>query len=143
MDLRSKLHREYIEAKSRLEALEHFPDLEEFQDIWKQTRLISETANVLAQKFEVRNECDCCVAAPIYALPYIEFQGIRIYTKPCLVSFAKRWRNGILCAGDWEGDHPWMSQELVDNIWDYIESHEDIEEEYELLDPPGVVDDAN
>jgi hypothetical protein len=132
MDLHEKLHREYLEAKARLEALEHFVDLQEVVDPWKQTKLVSSQVNDLAHKFDVRNECDCCFNATVYAMPYIEFQGIKIYTMPCVVPIAKRYKNGILGL-DRIDNTLGLNQTLIENIWVYLDIREEAEEEFDLI----------
>lgn len=74
------------EAQAELEKIERlraeFPDLETYTDRWKNTRYMATSANPMVNKVEFRRSCGCCSDAGSIAMPYVEFEGHRVYSNP-------------------------------------------------------------
>ena len=125
------------EAQLRFWAIEAFPDLEEVKDRWGIVRLATNTVNEKAFKFEVHNECECCNGVKVYALPYLDFEGIegigleciRLYSKTPAISFAKRFKakdNFTYCANDnWDESKKWENFNglLLDKVAEWLDAH--------------------
>lgn len=126
MSLEVKFQRELAEAQAKCNALVEFPDLEEIKDKWGQIRLVSEKVNENVATFEVKNECDCCKGATVYALPYKEYQGIRIFSKPYAIPFGKNYSGKVISMDDWQGEIEWdyFIGELMDKVEEWLEIHE-------------------
>lgn len=126
MNLAVKFQRELVEAQAKCNALVEFSDLEEIKDKWGQSRLVSATINEIVNTFETKNECDCCKGATVYILPYIEYQGIRIYSSPYAIPFAKNYNGKIISIDDWQGEVEWdyFIGGLMDKVEEWLEIHE-------------------
>lgn len=152
MSLVEKLERELQEAQARLSAAKAFPDLEEAKDRWGILRLCTDVVYEKAIDFEVRNECDCCSGVIVYALPYIEHEGIRLYSKTPAVSFAKRYFGQkyemYVANEDWDESVGWLEYNglLLDKIAAWLDDHnaemeDDLyDDEEEEVDEIGAIE---
>lgn len=61
---------------------EEFPDLDSHTDRWKNIRYMAKSANAMVDQIEIRRSCGCCPDTPIIAMPYLEFEGMRLYSDP-------------------------------------------------------------
>ena len=136
MALVDKFERELKEVQAKLNAVKEFPDLEEVKDRWGIIRLATNTVNEKSIEFEVRPACDCCSGVTVYAIPYIEYEGVRLYSKTPAISFAKRYTtNNIhvyLAEDDWDdrGDWAEFNGLLLDKIAEWLDDHDaDINDE--------------
>ncbi len=98
-DLEKKIAEEQAKVDQLKRLAETFPDLKEDQDRWKTKRYYSKLVNSQALDVDRIHSCGCCSDAPYYAMPYIEFEGIRIYSNP---------PRFYLGEGSWSGPgHSW------------------------------------
>jgi hypothetical protein len=90
----NKLEAEKKQAAAELAKItrlkEEFPDLETHTDRWKNVRYMASSANARVFQVEFRNSCGCCRDTPVIALPYLEFEGQRIYSNPCYLYVGSR-----------------------------------------------------
>jgi len=129
MGLVEKFEIELRESQAKVSAAKEFPDLEEIKDRWGILRLTTKTVNEKAVNFEVRPECDCCNKVTLYALPYIEHEGIRLYSKKVAVSFAKKITKTkvyYVHEGDWDETAEWQdfNGPLLDKIAEWLDEHD-------------------
>lgn len=89
-----RLESEATKARDELAKItrlrEEFPDLETHVDRWKTVRYMATSANARVDEVEFRNSCGCCPDTPVLALPYLEFEGVRIYSNPCYLYVGER-----------------------------------------------------
>lgn len=82
MGIKEKIEKLSKEAE-RLERIRaKFLDLDEERDRWGKVRLSAKSANPLTTDIETRHSCGCCNDSPYYAMPYLDFEGERIYASP-------------------------------------------------------------
>jgi hypothetical protein len=148
MTLLEKLRQEMLEAQARYKAAQEFADLEEVKDKWGVVRLTASFVNEIAVHFEVHHECDCCSGAKVYALPYIDFEDIRLYSSRLAIAFAKRYftRRGFIYVSrdDWDDGEEWddFSPLLLDKIAEWLDEHDadEEEEDYSFMDNMAALD---
>lgn len=89
----------------KLQAIKsRFPDLSEVRDRWGTVRLSAKSANAQCTKIETRHSCGCCNDAPFLAMPYVEFEGDRIYSDPERICIGEKSTSyyGDVWDEDWE-----------------------------------------
>ncbi len=84
-----------------LEILEKYTDLEEHSDRWNNKRYMSKLANKDCDKVMMHHSCGCCPDAVLYAMPYLEYKGIQIFSNPPQISIGEH--NGSFGTGE----KPW------------------------------------
>lgn len=62
--------------------LTQFPDLNLNINRWGTKRYSSASVNAIVMDFEARHNCGCCPDSPLEIWPYLEFNGVRIYSDP-------------------------------------------------------------
>ena len=70
----------HLNKIKELEAL--FPDLDYAIDRWKNFRLKSSAVNEMANEVAMCHSCGCCADAALLARPYLDVDGMKIYTEP-------------------------------------------------------------
>lgn len=81
-----KINNRIIELENKLNELkkikELFPDIEIHKDRWEKERYSSSLALKKVDKTLFYHSCGCCPDAVLYVGPYLEVDGIEIYTNP-------------------------------------------------------------
>jgi hypothetical protein len=81
-----ELQKQATEATAEIAKIERlkaeFPDLDSRTDRWGKVRYMASSANAMVNKVEFRRSCGCCQDAALLAMPYVEFEGFRIYSNP-------------------------------------------------------------
>lgn len=88
-ELKDKFNQQIKEAQNKLSLSEQFPDLRENQTRW-QTYLCAESVNSIAEDVDFAHSCGCCIDAVLYAMPYIDRNGQRIYSDPCQIAIGEK-----------------------------------------------------
>ena len=92
--------KELREEANKLEKIrKEFPDLREGRDRWNKKFLCAKSVNVRVNKYTATHSCGCCSDSPYYIMPYLEFEGERIYSDPfqicvgerCEYIYGQRW----------------------------------------------------
>jgi hypothetical protein len=102
------LQKQADEASAELAKIERlkaeFPDLDTHTDRWKNVRYMSASANPMVNRVEFRYSCGCCNDSPLIAMPYIEFEGMRVYSNPHYLYVGHRnpYDGGVKTDGDWK-----------------------------------------
>lgn len=90
MNMKEKIESLKEEAKRLEEILAVYPDLGEEKDRWEHIRLHSSFVNSKCTNYDMHHTCGCCDDAPLLVLPYLLFNGTKIYSKPVEFSVAKK-----------------------------------------------------
>ncbi len=122
-DLKNKLTQQVQEANSQLSLFEQFPDLHEYMGRWR-SYLCAKSVNSITENVGFVHSCGCCDDAVLYAMPYIERDGHRIYSDPPQIGVGEK-------AGYWcSGEKPWDDWQeevkkhgLPNHIMDKIEQY--------------------
>lgn len=82
------------EAKVEVEQIEIltllFPDLVIETNRWGSKKFTSKLAANLVTEFETAFSCSCCDDSPLFAYPYADFEGIRVYSNPSSIYIGER-----------------------------------------------------
>jgi hypothetical protein len=95
-NLKQEIKKLQKEVSRREKLQEKFPDLKEHKNRWGTIRLQSKIANSMVNKIDLIAGCGCCNDAPIYAYPYLEFAGEKIYSDPAQICVAEK------IPGEWD-----------------------------------------
>jgi hypothetical protein len=118
-----------------------FPDLEVEVNRWGTKKLTSRMVNSMAVDYDTGHSCGCCEDAPLFAYPYVEFEGIRVHSKPSKVYIGERCYHVVggelydqRCLGELrtEGFNPELIakiEKLVDEVPSYLPYDDDDEAE--------------
>lgn len=103
---------------------------------WDKECFCSPRINPIANRWEVRKNCGCCADTIIEAFPYVEENGLKIYTQPSVFVIGQaNYGNGIIPTEKWEENMAKanISPAIIGDIRSYLEKHEprDIEDEEE------------
>jgi len=103
--LKNKLTQQAQEAQSQLSLFEQFPDLHEYRGRWR-SFLCAKSVNPIAEDVGFVHSCGCCDDAVLYAMPYVERGGQRIYSDPPQIGVGEK-------AGYYSyGERPWDDWQL-------------------------------
>lgn len=82
------------EAKKLKKLKKKFPDLKEDRDRWGTIRLYSKSVNSKVTDITTRHSCGCCDDSPLYAMPYLKYEGVEIHSDPVQICIGYRNPNG-------------------------------------------------
>lgn len=109
------------------ELKEEFPDLEVDTDRWKRTRYMAKSANSRVDQVMFHRNCGCCDDSPHHARPYLEYNGVKIYSDPCnaMIGEAYSFGGGFKEYDHWETTYTkaGINPVVIQKIRQYIESH--------------------
>lgn len=115
----------------RLEKVaKEFPDIREYGGRWSKW-LCSKLVNKVADQIDFNYSCGCCPDASLYAMPYIEHEGFKIYSDP-----ARIWIGQQVFYGGDEANENWREELEKHNINAIIYP---LIEQYFEENPPGKV----
>lgn len=115
--------------------IEKFPDLKVDTNRWKKERYNTELVNSIVDKVEIYHACGCCPDSILRVSPYIEIEGINIYSEPPTFGVGEKSYSG----GD-NFDNNWEQQLQNKNINSLVI---DIIKEYQDKNRPTLDDDSN
>lgn len=122
--LKEKLLREQQEVFNKIYLFKLYPDLSEFQGRWE-SYFQSKIVNLALFDFKIayRRSCGCCADAVIYAMPYIEVNGIRVYTNPAQIAIGEglSWGSGISPYESWK--YADICNEMKQEIQKYLDEN--------------------
>lgn len=81
MNLREKIITQVEDLNKQIAILSKFPDVEEYRGRWK-TIWKSPSVNSLVNDVHIHHNCGCCEDSPLEAWPFIEVDGVCIYSDP-------------------------------------------------------------
>lgn len=114
---------------------DEFPDLETHVDRWKCIRYMAASANARVFQVEFRNSCGCCRDTPVVALPYLEFEGMRVYSNPCYFYVGERtWGGYVQAEPTWRKQYETagISYHAVAKIKKFLEEQRRREEDEDV-----------
>lgn len=125
------------EAESEAEKIKTmlllFPDLEVNIDRWKNVKYTSQMVNTMATEYTTGYSCGCCSDSPYFIYPYVEFEGIRVHSKPA------RFYIGERC--DYVEDGIWYETDCLKTLKEYNLTKEIIAKVENLVNrPPSYLD---
>lgn len=136
-----RLETEAKKAQDELAKINHlraeFPDLQTHVDRWKNVRYMAESANARVFQVEFRNSCGCCRDTPVIALPYLEFEGQRVYSNPCYLYVGERTYNyEVQAKTGWKKQYEdaGISHHAIAKIKSFLEAEAPRNEEDEDVD---------
>lgn len=101
-----KLQKTQLSAANELTAVERlrieFPDLETHEDRWATVRYMAKSANARVDNVDFRYNCGCCADSPLQAMPYLEFNGLRVYSNPFYLFVGEKTYDGYV-----QENHKW------------------------------------
>jgi hypothetical protein len=140
-----QLQKQATEAAAELAKIERlkaeFPDLDTHTDRWKNVRYMAVSANPRVHEVEFRRSCGCCSDSPLVAMPYLEFEGLRIYSNPHYVFVGQHDYNGhVLADVGWRKQYEkaGISYHAIDKIKAHLEALAPRDEPYEDDDEPST-----
>jgi hypothetical protein len=104
---------------------EEFPDLESQQDRWKTVRYMAASANPRVDQVEFRRSCGCCQDAGVLGMPYVEFEGTRVYSNPHYLFIGEgAWNGGVIEQHGWRKvfETAGVSYHALDRIKEYLKT---------------------
>lgn len=123
--LAEKWEEETIFLQNKMLLLKKFPDLSEYRGRWE-SFLQSAAVNSVDKDFGIdyRRSCGCCVGAVVYAMPYITFVGIKVFTNPAQIPIGEgnSWGTGIVPYCQWRDAN--ISDAMKWEIDKYLEENE-------------------
>jgi len=110
--------------------LEKFPDIEERKDRWGKVRLVSKEIASITTDVDIYHSCGCCSDSVLYASPYTNIDGIKLFTNPCQLIIGNRFEFGC---GDIRDDN-WektlrdvgVSEVVIDKVGRYLDANQPI-----------------
>lgn len=101
-------HQKAAEYLDKIELIvQEFDDLHQYDCRWAKV-LCSKKVNAIADNVRLNHSCGCCADAMLYAMPYIERHGIKIYQDPPEI-----W---IGCQEHYGGDLPHKDWQSIQGI---------------------------
>jgi len=67
-----------------------FPDLVVKSNKWGDKKFTSKMVTSMAVDFDTGYSCSCCIDSPLYAYPFVEFDGNRVYSNPDSIYIGER-----------------------------------------------------
>lgn len=123
-ELKDRLQLQISMQNKELELTKRFPDLKEHLNRWKHRRLCSKSFNSMTVSAEISHNCGCCSDSPLEVWPYVEVDGIRVFSDPPV--FAVGERSNSRGEIEYEG---WQETLKKDNISqaviDYVQAYFD------------------
>ena len=79
---KDELEAKQKELNSMRKISELFPDIKEHRNRWGTIRLTTKDANSKTNQAQICHSCGCCEDAPLQAWPYLEVDGIKVFSDP-------------------------------------------------------------
>lgn len=138
-DHMKRLRKQAEESASELAKIERlkaeFPDLDTYTDRWKNVRYMSVMANPMVNNVDIRRSCGCCPDAGVIAMPYVEFEGMRVYSNPhyLFVGAQDAYYGGVNADRDWKKQYEkaGISHHAIAEIKRYLAASAPSEDPYE------------
>jgi hypothetical protein len=127
MNIKEKYTEQINKSESILKLLELYPDLKEVSDRWSNKYLSCKEINKDCDKVNFCHSCGCCPDAVLYAMPYKEVSGLKIYSDPFQIGIGEKngygigevqwdsWKDKIIKEG--------FSKEIIDRIQKYFDAN--------------------
>lgn len=125
--LKKKYENNLAIEQAKLELLEIYPDLEESSTRWDKGFLTSSKINKVTSEFDIeyRSSCGCCADAVMYAMPYIVYKDIHVYTQPLQIEIGEKnpSGSGIISCTDYTR-RMILSEEINNEIDKFLSDNE-------------------
>lgn len=100
--LKEKILEEAIKGQKILQLIEEFPFLREDKDRWGNIYYVSVGIAEIANDVDFGYSCGCCDDAVLYAMPFIEKYGIRVYNDPKNICIGEKYDYFAKADNNWE-----------------------------------------
>lgn len=114
--------------------LKIYPDLKYHTNRWGTIRLYSKSVNPDTTSYDMGHNCGCCDDSPLEVWPYIEIDGLQIYSDPPIFMIGEKdsWSNeyseSAYPGWDKEMGEAKISKTVIDKIKEYMLEHSDWED---------------
>ncbi len=131
-DLLKEIEQKQAELKRLEDLVKKYPDIRKDTDRWQRVRFASKSVNHLVTDVEISHGCGCCDDSPLYARPFVEINGERLYSDPFLFYVGdKNYGNGEREDYGWEKRliEQNINQMVIDKIRSYLDACKPEEDE--------------
>lgn len=108
-----------------------YPDLKIITGRWN-TKYSSKTVNSIATNYDLGHSCGCCSDAALLVYPYIEDNGIRIYSDPPSICIGRGNEGGYgeIPSYGWEDRlrEEKIQENIIKEVEQYFKEHEPVDE---------------
>jgi hypothetical protein len=124
-----KLNKQKEDIENQIKLFELYPDLSKYNGRWDsyyQSTLVNQLRNNF--DIEYRTSCGCCADAVIYAMPYVEHKGVKVYTNPAQITIGEKneYGSGIIEYENWvikAKEQYKLSDEIIKSISMYLDEN--------------------
>lgn len=93
--LREDFAKQQEEHAELARALERYPKLHRYRDRWGNVYYATEEVNERVTECCIKHNCGCCADSPLEVYPYLEEEGLRIYSDPTCFQVGQKYAFGI------------------------------------------------
>ena len=121
----AKLIKRMGEIDKTLELIKKFPNLANHVNRWEKVRLYTSHVNKIVDKFDMSHNCGCCSDSALELWPYVEIDGMKIYSSPPVFLIGEKCGSGDTPDVDWRKDLEEHNIPIciINEVTKYFEEH--------------------